>query len=138
MVIDHLVTQRSESWGIGADVLDKLAGVAEAMGNVMRLAQEAGVRIGSGSDLLGPEQAGRASEIELKARLIGFPEALHATTLGNAEIMGLAADLGSVEPGKLADLIVVDGNPYEDPAVLSAPDNIKVVLKSGAVVKDIR
>jgi imidazolonepropionase-like amidohydrolase len=61
-----------------------------------------------------------------------------AATIGNAEIMGLDTDLGTVESGKLADLIVVDGNPFDDPAVLSDPENIKVVIKSGVVVKDIR
>ncbi|GAA3551770.1 amidohydrolase family protein [Amycolatopsis ultiminotia] len=137
MVLE-VMRQHSESWGIGPDLLERMAGVGEAMQNALHLARDAGVRIGSGSDLLGPQQAGRALEIELKARIIGFRDALCATTIGNAEIMGLDKDLGTVESGKLADLIVVDGNPFDNPAVLSDPDNIKVVIKSGVVVKDIR
>ena len=137
MVLE-VMRQRSESWGIGPDLLERMAGVGEAMQKALQLARDAGVRIGSGSDLLGPQQVGRAFEIELKARIIGFREALCAATIGNAEIMGLDTDLGTVESGKIADLIVVDGNPFDDPAVLSDPENIKVVIKSGVVVKDIR
>jgi imidazolonepropionase-like amidohydrolase len=40
-------------------------------------------------------------------------EALTATTRTAAELMGLDSDLGTVEPGKLADLVVVDGDPFE-------------------------
>ncbi|PRX50077.1 imidazolonepropionase-like amidohydrolase [Prauserella shujinwangii] len=137
MVLE-VMRQRSESWGIGPELLDRMAGVSEAMQKALSLATDAGVRIGSGSDLLGPQQAGRAFEVELKARIIGFRDALSAATIGNAEIMGLDADLGTVESGKIADLIVVDGNPFDDPAVLSDPENVKVVIKSGVVVKDIR
>ncbi|GAA1005205.1 peptidase M38 [Acrocarpospora pleiomorpha] len=133
-----VMRERRDAWGLSAEVLDKLAGVGEAMANALRLARAAGVRIGSGSDLLGAEQAGRALEIELKSRVIGFKEALRAATLGNAQIMGIDGDLGSVEPGKLADLIAVDGDPLADPAVLSDPDRVKLVMKAGQVVKDIR
>jgi imidazolonepropionase-like amidohydrolase len=39
--------------------------------------------------------------------------ALHAATLSAARLLGMDADLGSVEPGKLADLTIVDGDPFE-------------------------
>ena len=45
---------------------------------------------------------------------------------------------GFVAPGALADLILVDGDPLEDPSVLMDETNIKVVIKGGRVVKDIR
>ena len=45
---------------------------------------------------------------------------------------------GFVAPGALADLILVDGDPLADPSVLMDEKNIKVVIKGGRVVKDIR
>jgi imidazolonepropionase-like amidohydrolase len=138
LMVVEVMRQRADSWGIGPDLLDRLAGIGEAMADAIRLAQSAGVRLGSGSDLLGPAQSGRAQEIELKARLIGFTHALHSATLGNAQIMGVDSDLGSITSGKLADLIGVDGDPIADPAVLSDPDRVKLVMKGGEVVKDIR
>jgi imidazolonepropionase-like amidohydrolase len=45
-------------------------------------------------------------------------------------------DLGTVERGKLADLLVVEGNPLEDIAILQNPDNLKLVMKEGKTIKN--
>lgn len=137
-LVVEVMRERSDSWGISAEVLAKLDGVGEAMAEAMQLARAAGVRIGSGSDLLGPDQAGRAREVELKARVVGFRDALRYATIGNAQIMGLDAELGSIEPGKLADFIALDGNPLLDPQLMSNPERVKLVVKAGRIVKDTR
>jgi imidazolonepropionase-like amidohydrolase len=49
-----------------------------------------------------------------------------------AELLGMSADLGTLEAGKIADLIAVDGNPLEDVSVL---ENVAVVISGGVVVK---
>jgi imidazolonepropionase-like amidohydrolase len=55
-------------------------------------------------------------------------EALRAATLNGAEAIGLAQDLGSIEPGKLADLVVLDKNPLDDIRNTMA---IRYVMKNG-------
>jgi len=55
-------------------------------------------------------------------------EVLRAATLHGAEIIGYARDIGSLEPGKLADLIVLDGNPLED---IRRTDTVRYVMKNG-------
>jgi imidazolonepropionase-like amidohydrolase len=60
-------------------------------------------------------------------------QALQSATLRAAELMGMEKDLGSLEPGKLADLVAVDGHPLED---LAALGKVAVVVKGGVVVKD--
>jgi imidazolonepropionase-like amidohydrolase len=64
---------------------------------------------------------------------IGIPpsDVLIAATRSGAELCGLGDRLGTVEPGKLADLIVVDGDPLED---LSALRRIKMVMQNGQIV----
>ena len=58
--------------------------------------------------------------------------AIAAATRVNAQIIGKGRELGTIEPGKLADVIVVNGNPYFDIAALS---HVEVVVKDGVVYK---
>lgn len=58
-------------------------------------------------------------------------KALQGATLWAAEVLGQEKDLGSVEPGKLADFTIVDGNPLAD---ISATRNVRMVIKDGQVV----
>src|SRR5206468_1982233 len=60
-------------------------------------------------------------------------DVLRWATVNGADAMGRANDLGTIEEGKLADLVVVDGDPSTDISVLADPENL-VVLKGGAVV----
>ena len=55
-------------------------------------------------------------------------EALRAATLHGAEMIGLGRDLGSVEPGKLADLVVLSKNPLDD---IHNTNSVRYVMKNG-------
>ena len=61
--------------------------------------------------------------------------AISAATREGARILGRGDELGTVEPGKLADLIVVDGDPLAD---ITALGRVEVVVKGGVVVKELR
>jgi imidazolonepropionase-like amidohydrolase len=71
-------------------------------------------------------------------RLIEFglpaSEALVAATAGGAEALGLAEHVGTIAAGKLADLLVVDGDPVDEPAVLTDRGRIWLVLRLGRPV----
>lgn len=62
-------------------------------------------------------------------------EALVCSTRNGGLAMGYNGELGTLEPGKLADLILVDGDPLTDISVLSGPDKVSFVMKDGAVQK---
>jgi imidazolonepropionase-like amidohydrolase len=100
-----------------------------------RMALAAGVRIASGSDQ-GPPREAALLEIELMARLgLGAHGALTAATRTAAEVCRVQDRLGTVEPGKLADLIAVAGDPLEDVSNLR---RLLLVMKGGEVVIDRR
>ena len=117
---------------------DRIASSLTAMQQAVRLAVEHRITMGSGSDLVGAVQQGRADEIVHKAALIGAMEAIISATRTNAAIIGWGDRLGTVEVGKIADVIAVDGDPLADPAVLADPRRIVLVMQDGRIVRDLR
>jgi imidazolonepropionase-like amidohydrolase len=63
-------------------------------------------------------------------------QSIRATTWHAAQLLQLDQQLGTLEEGKLADVIVVAGNVLNDIAIFANPDNVKLVLKGGQVVKN--
>jgi imidazolonepropionase-like amidohydrolase len=124
--------------GLGESTRERVAGVRERMTEALRVAKEAGVRVGLGSDLIGPAQSRRGEELRLRAELETPMDALVAATKTNAEILGLSSEVGIIEPGMQADLVLWNGNPLEDPKVFSDPSNAVLVVQAGRVVKDLR
>jgi len=100
----------------------------------LRRAFAAGVKIAAGTDAGGHGHPSNAMEIEclVKAGLTPL-QALRAATGWAAECLGLECDIGTVEKGKLADLIVVAGDPLSDATVLQNPERIALVLKGGEI-----
>ncbi|MCS7483780.1 amidohydrolase family protein [Umezawaea endophytica] len=123
--------------GLDESVRDRLAGARERMARALIVAKEAGVRIGLGSDLIGPAQDRRGEELRLRARLETPMDVLVAATKTNAEIIGLT-EVGVIAPGKQADLVLWNGNPLEDPDIFADPANAVLVVQTGRVVKDLR
>ena len=81
--------------------------------NVADVAHEAGVKLASGSDVVGPWQGRRGEELMYKARVLGAHEALISATRVNAELFMLEDEIGTVETGKRADFAVLEADPFE-------------------------
>ncbi len=103
----------------------------------IRAATDAGAGVGSGSDLVGPDQTGRGHEIVLKAEVMGPMAAILSATRDNARLFRMTETIGSVEPGKRADLILLGAHPLDDVAVLADGANIRTIVQAGKVVKDL-
>jgi imidazolonepropionase-like amidohydrolase len=97
----------------------------------LRAAKGAGVKIALGSDV----SLGTGAEIQLMIRHGLTPgEALVAATSTAAHALDLAEHIGTVEQGKLADLLIVDGDPLAEPLLLTDPARIWLVLQLGVPV----
>lgn len=104
----------------------------------LKFALQLGVKIGSGSDLLGPMQCNKGQTLALQARVLGTMGALVATTKTNAEILGVEEDLGTIEEGKIADLVLVNGDPLKDLSIFEDyRHNISLIVQGGKVYKNI-
>lgn len=94
-----------------------------------RLLVEAGVTLAAGTDGLGD----MVTEIKLPAEGgLGPMGALVAATRNGAQVCGLLAEIGTVEEGKIADVIVVEGDPVKDFGTLIGP---KVIIARGVAYR---
>jgi imidazolonepropionase-like amidohydrolase len=119
-------------------MIDKIEEALTGAYESLAIAREAGVKIGSGSDVLGFHQRKKSMEPQYKARVMTPMEALIATTRTNAEIVRAGKDIGTIEEGKFADLLLIDGNPLENLTLLSAREHIHMVILGGDIVADRR
>ncbi|MBM3222945.1 MAG: amidohydrolase family protein [Candidatus Tectomicrobia bacterium] len=99
----------------------------------------AGVKIVAGTDAGGHEHNINARELHYLVEAGLTPmQALQSATGWAAECLGLAPELGTITPGKQADIIAVDGNPLHDIKLLQDIERIKLVLKGGTCCVDRR
>ena len=96
-----------------------------------------GVRLGLGTDLLGPHQERQCTEFELR-RAVNTPlEILRSATSINAEILGESGNLGQIATGVYADVIVVDGDPLKDVSLLASNGAaVPTIVKGGKIWKN--
>jgi imidazolonepropionase-like amidohydrolase len=110
----------------------KAAEVAEVHADSFRRAVAAGVKVATGTDSGITAHGRNLAELELMAKGgMGPAEVLAATTSGAAELLGVAGELGTLEAGKRADVVVVDGDPFE---LATLGDRIAAVIQDGRLV----
>lgn len=102
----------------------------------MRLAHQAGVALLAASDIDFPMSAAGLSLHEELVRLVEAGptplEALQAATINPAHVLGMADSLGTIEPGKLADLILLDANSLEN---IRNTQRLGVVIANGRLYR---
>ncbi len=96
-------------------------------------ARAAGVTLAMGYDS-GPPGTNASELIKLADAGLGAGEAIRAATWGSAQAAGLGTDRGTVEPDRVADLVVIDGDPLERPEILLETARIWLVLQAGCPV----
>ncbi|HEX8064574.1 MAG TPA: amidohydrolase family protein [Allosphingosinicella sp.] len=119
-----------------AEVLPKIRWRISITGKNVAKAWPAGVKIAFGTDAGVSKHGRNADEFELMVRH-GMPAAaaIQAATTSAADLLGLASEIGTIEPGKSADLIAVQGDPLADVTVLK---RVGFVMARGKVAKDER
>ena len=116
------------------EVLPKILWRISITGESLRRAVPAGVKIAFGTDAGVSKHGRNADEFELMVANGMTPAtSIEAATVNAADLLGLSAEVGSLEPGKRADLIAVQGDPLSDVTVLKS---VGFVMRGGVVFKD--
>ena len=117
---------------LAPEIRAKFADLGRPEFDAMKLAAQAGLKVALGTDAAVFPHGWNLNELAHMANNGFTPEqALHAGTLSAAELMGWEDRLGSLEPGKIADVVVVDGDPF---AFETLKDRIEQVWKDGVRV----
>jgi imidazolonepropionase-like amidohydrolase len=102
-----------------------------------RHAVERGIRVAMGTDGMRDEHLPRELTLMVQHGL-SPRRALGAATIEAARLLGLGDALGTLEPGRIADVILVTGDPFTDPDLWSNPARVPAVVQGGRVVADRR
>jgi imidazolonepropionase-like amidohydrolase len=135
-VVDQILSP--EGMDLDPATEHRVDGVHERMASALRISRAAGLRIGLGSDLIGPHQRRRGEELRLRSELESPMQALVSATSVNANILGVEELVGMVRVGMQADMVAWQNDPLEDAKAFADPEMAVLVVKNGRVVKDIR
>ena len=115
-------------------IVRKMQSVSAVGQSNAKKAFAAGVKVAFGTDAAVYPHGLNAHEFAVYVRLGMTPlQAIQTATLNASDLLGWSTKIGTIEPGKFADLIAVDGDPLQDVTTL---EQVKFVMKGGAVVKN--
>lgn len=128
--------------GMPEYVVEKAKDCAAANIKTISMARKYGVRIALGTDYSNSPntpyaEIGKEFESMTQAGMTPM-EAIKAGTVNAAHLMKMSDKIGTLEKGKLADIVIAEGNPLQDIKCLGHKDNIKLVIKEGIIEKDLR
>jgi imidazolonepropionase-like amidohydrolase len=134
LVTYEALAQDGPRFGLPADSIAKIEDVRASGLESLSIMREAGLPMAFGTDLLGETHGRQSEEFAILARVLPATEILASATTEAARLIGMEGRLGVVAPGAIADLLVVDGDPLRDAAVLASPErSVRLVMKAGAI-----
>jgi imidazolonepropionase-like amidohydrolase len=137
MVVIFALVEMGKELGFPAVSQDKAEYAYKQALSGMDKMRCAGVKVGFGTDLLGPTYVQECREFTIRSEVFTPLELLRQATSVNAELMMQQGKLGCIAPGAHADLLVVDGDPLRDISLLAADGkSLRMIVRAGEIVKD--
>jgi imidazolonepropionase-like amidohydrolase len=134
---DHAIEVRRQQ-GTSQFVLKKMKSIQENCFDTFQRMHKAGVNIAMGTDAAVGPHGGNLREPALMVEGGMTPlDAIRASTAAPARLLRRESELGTLEAGKLADVVVVQGDPIADIGILADRQRIRMVLKGGVAAKDV-
>lgn len=134
LVTYEALANEGADYGLPPDSVAKIATVRTAGLHSLEIYKKAGVKIGYGSDLLGPSQRLQSDEFRIRNEVLSAQEVIQCATTTAAEVLNQVGQLGRIQPGALADVLLVDGNPYRDlSCLLGQGEHLALIMKGGVI-----
>lgn len=131
---DDFILGQGKQYGFTDEMLAKERMVGQRQREGFRNAARAGVKIAFGTDAGVYPHGWNAKQFAFMVKYGLSPlQAIQAATLNAADLLGWSERVGSIEPGKFADLIAVEGDPMADVTLL---EHVKFVMKGGQIVRN--
>ncbi|MFL6601911.1 MAG: amidohydrolase family protein [Steroidobacteraceae bacterium] len=132
VAIGFAMLEEHEALRLPPVYVEKLRLIWERTLSALQIMKKAGVKMGLGSDLLGPLYTRQTSELRVRAEVLPTVDILRSACAINAELLGQEGKLGCIREGAHADLLVVDGDPLTDISTLTGNgERLCVIMTSG-------
>ena len=137
LVAYYAMRERASEFGMGAEMLEKNDLVIDGGLRSLEICKRAGVPVAYGSDLLGQLQVDQSREFVIRSEVVKPIEIIRSATTIGAKVLRREGKLGCLKPGAWADMIVVDGNPLKNLALLGEQGkHLAAIVKGGQFHKN--
>ncbi len=137
IVTYYALAARSRQGLLPAEIAVKLEEVISGALAALEMAHAAGLPIVYGTDLFADLHDQQLQEFTIRSEIQPPADLIRSATVTAARLLQREGQLGVVAPGALADLLVIDGNPLEDIAVLTTPQrSLRLIMKDGQIFKN--
>ena len=137
LVAYYAMRERAAEYGMSADMLEKNDRVIDGGLRSLEICARAGVPVAYGSDLLGQLQVDQSREFLLRREVLPAIDIIRSATTIGAKVLRQEGRLGTLRPGALADLIVVDGDPLSDLGLFQDQGrHLSAIMKGGVFHKN--
>lgn len=123
--------------GMPPELHAKIKFVLDIGSKQLEVAQRHGVKMVYGTDLIGPIHRHQSMEFKIRGEVLTAIEVIRSATSYAAELFQMQDQIGKVQTGFRADLLVVDGNPLEDLALLQDPSKLSLIMKDGDIYRNV-
>lgn len=137
LIIFEGLHREGAALGLPPESVAKIDGVRLPGLASLETLKSAGVTMGYGTDLLGDLHKYQSDEFLLRDQVLPTHDVIRSATLDAAKVLRMEGQIGCIAPGAFADLIVVDGNPLKDIALLTRQGvHIPLIMKEGSIIKN--
>jgi imidazolonepropionase-like amidohydrolase len=136
MAVIFAIAEMGRKLGFPAQSQEKIEYAHRQAMAGMESMRKAGVRLGFGTDLLGETYAQQRREFTLRSDVFSPVEILRQATSNNAALLQHEGKLGCVATDAYADLLVVDGDPLKNLALLAEGRHLPVIMRAGELIRN--